>query len=210
MHGTGAPSDWIQRFGHLVPHGAAVLDVASGAGRHSRWFASRGARVTAIDVDEQALAGLESVARVVHADLENRPWPLPGETFDAIVVTHYLWRPLWPVLLGSLKSGGWLFVETFALGQGRLGRPRREAFLLQPGELLRMVQDESRKAGLTDGLHVLAYEDGLLATVADKQAGAPVPAVPMSTATRRVQRLVAGRPANPHPEFRGDWPLNAG
>ena len=152
MHGTGAPSDWIQRFGALVPSGAAVLDVASGSGRHSRWFAARGARVTAIDRDAQALEGLDSVARVVQADIETGPWPLPGEGFDAVVITHYLWRPLWPVLLRSLKPGGWLLVETFAWGHERLGRPRNPDFLLRPGELLEVAQAQARLAGLADGL----------------------------------------------------------
>jgi SAM-dependent methyltransferase len=195
MHGTDAPSDWIQRFGALVPPGAAVLDVASGAGRHSRWFAARGARVTAIDRDAQALEGLDSVARVVQADIETGPWPLPGEGFDAVVITHYLWRPLWPVLLRSLKPGGWLLVETFAWGHERLGRPRNPDFLLRPGELLEVAQAQARLAGLADGLHILAYEDGLLG---------------QDTSLRRVQRLAACRPANPDPAFCGDWPLNPG
>lgn len=182
MHGTGAPSDWITRFSHLVSPGARVLDLASGAGRHSRWFAQRGAQVTAVDRDREALQGLNAVARVVCADIENGPWPLAGETFDAIVITNYLWRPLWPVLLGSLAPDGVLMVETFARGHERFGRPRNPDFLLRPGELLEV----------TRGLHVLAYEDGLL--------GDPA---------RRVQRVVAmaSRPADPSDG--GQWPLEA-
>lgn len=182
MHGTGAPSDWVQRFSHLVPPGARVLDVACGAGRHSRWLAQRGAQVTGIDRDEQALAPLEGVARTVCADIEGGPWPLPGETFDVVVVTNYLWRPLWPVLLGSLRPHGLLIVETFALGHEKLGRPRNPDFLLAPGELLNVAS----------GLHVLAYEDGLL--------GAP---------PRRVQRIAALACADAAPAERGDWPIVA-
>jgi len=43
------PSAWVQRWSHLVPDGATVLDLACGAGRHTRWFAARGARLTALD-----------------------------------------------------------------------------------------------------------------------------------------------------------------
>ncbi|MFN5699060.1 MAG: class I SAM-dependent methyltransferase [Betaproteobacteria bacterium] len=188
MHGTGQASNWIQRFSHLVPRGARVLDVASGAGRHSRWFAARGAAVTAVDRDAAALQGLEAVARVVCADIENGPWPLPGEAFDAIIITNYLWRPLWPVWLSSLKPQGVLLVETFAIGHGRLGRPRNPDFLLQPGELLQLAQA---------GLHVLAYEDGLL--------GSAEPAN-----LRRVQRMAAIRPLTTDVQAVGDWPLNPG
>lgn len=188
MHGTGAPSDWIRRFGPLTQPGSRVLDVACGAGRHSRWFAQQGAQVTAIDRDAQALQGLDAVARVVCADIENGPWPLPGETFDAIVITHYLWRPLWPVLLGSLRPRGVLLVETFALGHERLGRPRNPDFLLQPGELLAVAQ--------AHGLHILAYEDGILDPQADL--------------ARRVQRMAAVALESTDPQTRGDWPLNPG
>ena len=38
MHGDPRPSDWIERFASLVPAGGTVLDVAAGAGRHTRLF----------------------------------------------------------------------------------------------------------------------------------------------------------------------------
>ena len=85
------------------------------------------------------------------ADLENGPWPLAGERFDAVVVTNYLWRPLMPSLLASLADGGVLIYETFALGNEAFGRPSNPDFLLRPGELLRCCR----------GLHVVAYEDGV-------------------------------------------------
>ena len=146
-------SPWIRRWSRLVPAGARVLDVACGGGRHLRWFAGRGARVTGVDRDAAALAALHGVGELVAADLENGPWPLPGRRFDAVVVTHYLWRPLWPALLDSLAPGGVLLYETFATGNETVGRPARPDFLLRPGELLEMVRGR---------LRVVAYEDGFL------------------------------------------------
>jgi hypothetical protein len=35
-------SPWIATWAGLVPAGAAVLDVAAGNGRHTRFFADRG------------------------------------------------------------------------------------------------------------------------------------------------------------------------
>jgi SAM-dependent methyltransferase len=129
-----------------------VLDVACGSGRHVRWFVQQGHPVTALDRDATATQGLGEVAELVLADIEQGPWPLPGRRFDAIVVTHYLWRPLMPTLLASLAPGGVLICETFALGQGTLGKPSNPAFLLAPGELL----------SLTAPLHTVAYEQGFL------------------------------------------------
>jgi SAM-dependent methyltransferase len=156
-HGLGEPSRWVRRWTHLVAPGGAVLDVASGAGRHSRWFAARGHPVTAIDRDANALATMRdepNIATVV-ADIENAAWPLAGDaTFAAIVVTNYLHRPLFPQLLRSLGDGGVLIYETFAQGNETVGKPSNPAFLLQPGELLDAVHGQ---------LRVIAFQDGFLA-----------------------------------------------
>ena len=130
-----------------------MLDVACGSGRHVRWLAQQGFAVTGVDRDAGALAGLADLgARVeLHsADIESGPWPWPGRRFDAVVVTNYLWRALWPQLLGALGEGGVLIYETFADGQQHIGKPSRPDFLLQPGELLRVCA----------GLRVVAFEDG--------------------------------------------------
>ncbi|SAK40257.1 type 12 methyltransferase [Caballeronia calidae] len=152
----GAPSRWVERWAHLVAPGGAVLDVASGRGRHARWFAARGFAVLAVDRDADALAsmppgeGIETLA----ADIENAPWPLSNDrTFDAVVVTNYLHRPLFGHLIDALAPGGVLIYETFAAGNGSIGKPSNPAFLLGPGELLEAVRGR---------LRVIAYEDGFL------------------------------------------------
>jgi SAM-dependent methyltransferase len=129
-----------------------VLDVACGSGRHVRWLAARGCKLTALDRNAAALDALRDVAEVVAADLEAAPWPLPGRRFDAVVVTNYLWRALLPKLVESLDRGGVLIYETFARGNERYGRPSNPDFLLRPAELLQATQ----------GLRVVAYEEGLL------------------------------------------------
>ncbi len=130
-----------------------MLDVAAGGGRHSAFFLDRGHPVTAVDRDVSGLAFLAGRQgfEIVAADLESRPWPFSGRTFAAVVVVNYLWRPLFPALLGALAPGGLLLYETFAAGNERFGRPANPAFLLRPGELLAWV------GGLLD---VLSFEEG--------------------------------------------------
>lgn len=154
MHLASAASPWIQRWAHLVPTGAQVLDLACGNGRHARFFAARGAQVEAVDRDASAGASLADLANVtfLQADLEAGTWPYAGRRFDAIVVTHYLHRPLFAALIAALAPAGVLLYETFAQGNARFGKPSNPDFLLAPGELL------TRCAGL----HVLAYEDGVI------------------------------------------------
>lgn len=153
------PSSWVQRWAHLVVSGQAILDVACGAGRHAKLFADKGCTVTALDISAEALQKLAAHspnARTVQADIENAPWPLmqegAPETFDAIVVTNYLHRPLMPLLLASLAGGGVLIYETFAVGNERFGKPSNPDFLLQSGELL----------SICAGMQIVAYEEGFL------------------------------------------------
>jgi SAM-dependent methyltransferase len=115
-----------------------------------QYFKSQGHHCTGVDRSAAALAEAAAHGRVLEADIEGGPWPLIGQTFDVVVVTNYLWRPLMPQILASLAPGGILIYETFALGHEKIGKPSRPDFLLQPGELLRTFAL----------LRIIAYEDG--------------------------------------------------
>lgn len=179
-HSSLSPSEWVCRWTHLIadhrPGGPAALDLACGHGRHTRWLVRQGCRVTAVDRDAAALDQLgdltPSVDRVC-ADIENGPWPLEGRTFDAVVVTNYLWRPLWSRILDSLAPGGVLIYETFAEGHAHIGKPSRPDFLLNTGELLARCQS----------LRIIAFEDGFL-----------------SNPDRYTQRICAVLPTEQSPE----------
>jgi SAM-dependent methyltransferase len=185
-HAFAPPSDWVVRWTPLLPASARVLDVACGHGRHAHWLAQAGHHVTAVDRDAALLAPLRGFAHTVVADLEAGPWPLPGAVFDAVLVTNYLWRPLFPALKDAVGPGGLLIYETFAQAQAALGRPRRPEFLLRPGELIDLLRAPSAQVAAppatshpTSGnWHVIAFEEGRLPA----REGVP---------EREVQRIVA-------------------
>jgi SAM-dependent methyltransferase len=150
MRKVDAPSAWVVRFEPLFRRHGRILDVAAGSGRHVRFLTSQGHQVTAVDRDLAALQQSDAV-RLVHADLELGVPVLSDETFDAVVVTNYLHRPLFAGIANWLADDGVLVYETFARGQEAFGRPSNPDFLLAPGELLAAFSQ----------LRVVAYEFGV-------------------------------------------------
>jgi SAM-dependent methyltransferase len=176
-----AVSPWIRRFADHVPAGGRVLDLACGAGRHTRLFLDRGCRVLAVDRDLSGLCDLRGVANLEtwETDLERGgDRPLAGRQFDAVVVVNYLHRPLLADLVCAVAPGGLLLYETFAAGHERFGRPRNPDYLLARHELLEAVRGR---------LRVLAYED--------LEVGEPRPAAVQRIAARR--EAAAGPGAKP-------------
>ena len=155
MHAKRKPSQWVKRFADLIPAAGQVLDLACGSGRHSRFLLEHGYDVLAVDRDVTGLGSLAGTTRleILELDLEDSTMPtFLDRGFDGIVVTDYLYRPLLHPLCAALRPGGVLIYETFARGNEVYGRPSRADFLLEPGELLRVAQDD---------LHIVSFEQGL-------------------------------------------------
>lgn len=166
-------SPWVARFALLAKPGEA-LDLACGSGRHTRLLAAQGMQVLALDRHAELLAPLAGpkVGTLVHdLEAEDAVWPFEPGRFSLVVVTNYLYRPLFAQLAASLRPDGILIYETFAQGNEVYGKPSNPDFLLAPQELLGLARE--------GGLQVLAYEDG--------HVDRPHPA--------QVQRLCAAGPA---------------
>lgn len=173
-HEPRRTSAWVAAHAaHIRPKGT-VLDLAAGGGRNTRFFLDRGNRVMAIDLNITGLADLQDNADLVtlEADLENGPWPIGNARFDGIVVTNYLWRPLFPHIERALAPGGVLIYETFAIGNEQYGKPSNPDFLLREGELKEAFS----------ALTIVAYEHGY--------TDEPRPAM--------VQRICAVKPDQTH------------
>lgn len=156
------------QWSETIAPGGQVLDFACGAGRHARWLAARGFHVVAVDIDPTRFTDVPSGVRTLAADLENGPWPFAPSQFDAVVVTNYLYRERFELLMDCVRPGGLLIYETFASGNERFGKPSNPNFLLQPGELRDRVGP---------GFEVLGFAEGEVAL--------PKPAVTQRICARR-------------------------
>lgn len=140
------PSSWLTANAAILPGGGRALDVACGRGRNACWLAERGFVTDALDRDETAVRFVNDEARrreipvrATVVDLEVDGVSLGTRVYDAICVTNYLHRPLFPALVQALAPGGVLVYETFTRAQAARGKPTNPAFLLEPGELRHLV-----------------------------------------------------------------------
>jgi len=159
MHATAEPSPWLQRWVHLLPAGGRVLDVACGSGRHLRWLAGRGLRMTGIDRDAAALAGLGRPRRPLRCGIDRgryreRPLAL------ALAASSTRRRHQLPVATAvanncwaSLASGGRAGLRDLCSRQFKPSASRRGP-----------ISCSSPASCWTAcaGLRIVAYEDGFL------------------------------------------------
>jgi 2-polyprenyl-3-methyl-5-hydroxy-6-metoxy-1,4-benzoquinol methylase len=162
---------WVlKENAHLLPAKGISLDLASGLGANALLLARHGLESHAWDISPVALEKLTKMAQeqnlkvlTEQRDIENSP--PPANSFDVIVVSHFLHRPLCADLVNALKLGGLLFYQTYH--QDKIGNhgPNSARFLLEPQELLSLFnpleilfyREDGRQGNLDKGLRDIAY-----------------------------------------------------
>ena len=131
-----------------------LLDFASGNGRNCIPLSKKNTVVTAIDKDQEKLNKYKSFKNIntICFDLETtEEWPLFREYYDIIIVVNYLYRPKIKKLINLLKKNGFLFYETFSLGNERYGLPKNPNYLLKDKELLDIFNKDLLPLSFYDG-----------------------------------------------------------
>ena len=131
-----------------------LLDFASGDGRNCIPLSKKNIIVTAIDKDHEKLKKYKSFKNIttICFDLETtEEWPLVKEYYDVIIVVNYLYRTKIKKLISLLKKNGFLFYETFSLGNEKYGSPKNSNFLLKDKELLDIFSKELLTLSFYDG-----------------------------------------------------------
>ena len=145
-------SNWVKYCLEELPSkNGYVLDLACGRGRHSVFLSNLGYNVLSVDIDEHKLNSFNGkLIKKKVIDVENvNNWPLKEKKFDVIVVTNFLNRQIFPLIIRSIKKEGYLIYETFSEGHQKIGRPTNPKYILRPRELLR----------LSNKMQLIAYEN---------------------------------------------------
>jgi tellurite methyltransferase len=153
-----SPGSWLEpdsflplAFSQFVrpsfPAAGHALDLAGGTGRHAIWLAKEGWGVTLIDIAKEGLERAQQnagpVASRVHCVEDDLAcFEAPQTQFDLVVGFFYLERRIFPEIVKAIRPGGLLIYKTLTRAQLELpGGPKDPAYLLEEGELLRLVGD---------------------------------------------------------------------
>ena len=131
-----------------------LLDFASGNGRNCIPLSNKNIVITAIDKDQNKLNRYKKLKNIhtICFDLETKQeWPLVRENYDVIIVVNYLYRPKIKKLVNLIKKDGFLFYETFSIGNEKYGSPKNPNFLLKHGELLKIFGNKLLPLSFYDG-----------------------------------------------------------
>lgn len=168
--GLGEPLRALTENLHLLPARGDALDLACGRGASALLLARRGLRVVAWDLSEVAIGLLRAAAEaeglMLRADARDVvACPPEPNSFDLLVVGHFLERSLAPRLEAALRPGGLLVYQTFAATRITGLGPDRPDFRLADNELLtlfpglkvRVYREEAIVGNLQRGMRDLAY-----------------------------------------------------
>lgn len=157
--GSGEPVWVLKEFSHLLPQQGKGLDLACGLAANGIFLAQQGLDVAAWDISDVVVAKLNQYAQAneiaLEAEVRDLSDPnLQAETFDVIVVAHYLERSLAEKIVAALKPQGLLFYQTFVKEvTPSYSGPGNPDFRLDRNELLNLFAD----------MNVVAYrEEGLI------------------------------------------------
>jgi 2-polyprenyl-3-methyl-5-hydroxy-6-metoxy-1,4-benzoquinol methylase len=133
--------------------GRQALDLACGMGRNSKYLASLGFDVDALDISSVAIEQLQNIPNINAVEVDFDTYTLPKEKYDLIVCTYFLERRLFPQMIDALKPNGIILLETFLHHPDNERITSNPAFLLNKGELEATFDDRCEL------LHILEFCD---------------------------------------------------
>lgn len=137
------PAKFLAENFHFLKPESQVLDIGIGEGRNAVFLASKGHKVTGIDISKNGILKAKKLAKknnvrikTIHGSIYK--YPFQKEKFDAIICFYFVDRKLNQKLLDWLRPGGILIYEAFLESKKSKTEINEQNSFLKSGELLKM------------------------------------------------------------------------
>ena len=136
----------LHKFQHLLPVQGLALDLASGLGANALFLAQHNLQAHAWDISSVAIKKLNVIAKSLDLNLNTEvrdvvARPPEENSFDVIVVSHFLDRQIMPDIIAALRKNGLLFYQTFTKLRAQETGPSSDKYRLGKNELLDLCKD---------------------------------------------------------------------
>ena len=159
-----APAYVLHKYQHLLPKHGKALDLASGLGANALFLAQNNLDAYAWDISSIAIDKLKEISNSLKLDINTEARdvvtsPPERNSFDVIVVSHFLERKIMTDIIAALRKNGLLFYQTFTVARVQDIGPSSEKYRLGKNELLDLCKD----------LDTIVYRDE--GTIGDTESG---------------------------------------
>ncbi len=137
------PIPFVKEVSRSWPRGGRILVPGMGEGRNALFLAEMGFQVTGIDISEVAVHRAEALAKNRNLQLKSiisdaLKYPLEHEYYDAIVLSLFQLRALFPKLKDALKPKGQFLIYLQLENRQKPGKPANKEpynFAVKEGEV---------------------------------------------------------------------------
>ncbi len=141
--GPGSPARVLTENIHLLPSSGKALDLACGRGVNALLLAEAGLQVDAWDNSPVAIQRLSEAVQEsglqIHCEVRDVVLnPPPANSYDVILVAHFLERSLTQPIIHALRENGLLLYQTFTQSAVTDTGPSDQTRRLGDNELLDM------------------------------------------------------------------------
>jgi len=153
-----SPAKFLANNFHFIPEKSTVLDMGMGEGRNAVFLATKGYKVTGVDISSVAVRKSRVLAKEFDVRIKGivaslTEYKIKEKSLDSIICFYFVERSLNKKIMRWLKPGGILIYEAHTLNQKKVKGSEHYniKYLLRPGELLRLFPK----------MRVLKYEEAL-------------------------------------------------
>ncbi|MEH0861875.1 MULTISPECIES: class I SAM-dependent methyltransferase [Halobacteriovorax] len=142
-----SPAQFLAKNYQFIPRGSTVLDIGMGEGRNAVFLATKGYKVTGVDISSVAIEKSLKLARqagvrikTIHKSVDHLK--IADNSLDAIICFYFVDREISEKLKKWLKPGGVIIYEGYTVAhKKKFNDDSIDSYFLKSAELLNMFND---------------------------------------------------------------------